>query len=165
MRVGMADLFADDPPAGTATSEPSDDAPLAERLRPRGLEDVVGQEHLTGPDGALGRMIAAGKLSSLILWGPPGTGKTSIARLLADAVGAGTAEEDSELRHSPLNFSYFRGVPQGGVVFVAPVDSRPWAHSSPASSPTLSWAFPREPISVCRPPTSRSSSPSMHRSS
>ena len=61
--------------------------PLAERLRPRALDEVVGQEHVTGPDGALGRMVAAGKLSSLILWGPPGTGKTSIARLLADAVG------------------------------------------------------------------------------
>ncbi|WP_375392867.1 replication-associated recombination protein A [uncultured Sphingomonas sp.] len=82
----MADLFATfDPPA--ASTEPPPDAPLAERLRPRRLEDVVGQEHLTGPDGALGRMVAAGRLSSLILWGPPGTGKTSIARLLADAVG------------------------------------------------------------------------------
>ena len=49
--------------------------------------EVVGQEHLTGPDGAIGRMVAAGRLASMILWGPPGTGKTSIARLLADAVG------------------------------------------------------------------------------
>jgi putative ATPase len=47
---------------------------------------VIGQEHLTGPEGAIGRMVAAGKLSSMILWGPPGTGKTSTARLLADAV-------------------------------------------------------------------------------
>jgi len=61
--------------------------PLAERLRPTRLEEVIGQEHLTGPDGPIGRMVAAGRLSSLILWGPPGTGKTSIARLLADAVG------------------------------------------------------------------------------
>jgi len=83
----MADLFADDPPPATATSEPSADAPLADRIRPRNLSEIVGQEHLTGPDGAIGRMVAAGKLSSLILWGPPGTGKTSIARLLADAVG------------------------------------------------------------------------------
>lgn len=82
----MADLFAEDilpSPRG----EPGDDAPLADRLRPRGLEEVVGQEHLTGPEGAIGRMVAAGRLSSMILWGPPGTGKTSIARLLADAVG------------------------------------------------------------------------------
>jgi putative ATPase len=61
--------------------------PLADRLRPRQLDQVVGQEHLTGPEGAIGRMVAAGKLSSIILWGPPGTGKTTIARLLADAVG------------------------------------------------------------------------------
>jgi putative ATPase len=83
----MADLFADDPPPATATAEASADAPLADRLRPRNLGEIVGQEHLTGPDGAIGRMVVAGKLSSLILWGPPGTGKTSIARLLADAVG------------------------------------------------------------------------------
>jgi putative ATPase len=83
----MADLFADDPPPATSPAEPAADAPLADRIRPRELDEVVGQEHLTGPDGAIGRMVAAGKLSSLILWGPPGTGKTSIARLLADAVG------------------------------------------------------------------------------
>jgi putative ATPase len=82
----MSDLFPDAlPPA--STDEPHEDAPLADRLRPRGLGDVIGQEHLTGPEGAIGRMVAAGKLSSMILWGPPGTGKTSIARLLADAVG------------------------------------------------------------------------------
>ena len=83
----MADLFADElPPSGPA-EEVSPHAPLADRLRPKSLDEVVGQEHLTGPEGAIGRMVAAGKLSSMILWGPPGTGKTSIARLLADAVG------------------------------------------------------------------------------
>jgi putative ATPase len=71
----------------TPVEHPSADAPRADRLRPTSLRDVVGQEHLTGPEGAIGRMVAAGKLSSMILWGPPGTGKTSIARLLADAVG------------------------------------------------------------------------------
>ncbi len=80
----MADLFASEPPA---TGQPPAAVPLAERLRPRALAEVVGQEHLTGPDGAIGRMVAAGKLASLVLWGPPGTGKTTIARLLADAVG------------------------------------------------------------------------------
>jgi putative ATPase len=73
-----------------AAEQPHDaapNAPLADRMRPKTLAEVVGQEHLTGADGAIGRMVAAGKLGSMILWGPPGTGKTSIARLLAVAVG------------------------------------------------------------------------------
>src|SRR6187200_2933840 len=83
----MADLFADELPPSAAPEAVSPHAPLADRLRPQNLDEVVGQRHLTGPDGAIGRMVAVGKLSSMILWGPPGTGKTSIARLLADAVG------------------------------------------------------------------------------
>ncbi|PJI87519.1 LOW QUALITY PROTEIN: putative ATPase [Sphingomonas koreensis] len=82
----MADLFGGLESA-TSPDETAAGGPLADRLRPQRLEDVVGQDHLTGPEGAIGRMVAAGKLSSIILWGPPGTGKTTTARLLADAVG------------------------------------------------------------------------------
>jgi len=63
------------------------DAPLADRLRPRTLDEVVGQDHLLGEGGPIRRMIEAGRLGSMILWGPPGTGKTTIARLLAKAAG------------------------------------------------------------------------------
>ena len=73
----MADLFQ---PAQR-------NAPLADRLRPTTLDEVVGQPQLLGPDGALTRMVEAGRLPNLILWGPPGTGKTTIARLLAEAAG------------------------------------------------------------------------------
>jgi putative ATPase len=63
------------------------DAPLADRLRPRALDEVVGQDHLLGAGGPIRRMVEAGRLGSMILWGPPGTGKTTIARLLAKAAG------------------------------------------------------------------------------
>jgi putative ATPase len=79
----MSDLFGDTQTRDTAHK----DAPLAERIRPTHLPEIIGQDHITGTNGAIGRMVAAGKLSSMILWGPPGTGKTSIARLLADATG------------------------------------------------------------------------------
>ena len=68
-------------------SAPAGRRPLAEQLRPATLAEIVGQAHLIGPEGTLTRMLDRGALASLILWGPPGVGKTTIARLLADAAG------------------------------------------------------------------------------
>ncbi len=80
----MPDLF--DPPPGDRAPPPEEaPRPLADRLRPRRLDEVVGQDHLLGPDAPLGRMLAEGNLGSIVFWGPPGVGKTTIARLLADA--------------------------------------------------------------------------------
>jgi putative ATPase len=70
--------------AGLADSAPR---PLADRLRPKSLDEVTGQDHLTGANGLISRMIASGRITSMILWGPPGTGKTTIARLLAGEAG------------------------------------------------------------------------------
>lgn len=82
MATATPDLFA-------ASPAPADDAarPLADRLRPAALTEVAGQDHLTGMQGAITGMLDRGALSSIILWGPPGTGKTTIARLLAQAAG------------------------------------------------------------------------------
>jgi putative ATPase len=77
----MSDLFE------AAGLKPEAPRPLADRLRPQSLAEVVGQGHLLGPDGPIGRMAAAHRLASMILWGPPGVGKTTIARLLAKEAG------------------------------------------------------------------------------
>jgi len=83
--------------------------PLADRLRPRTLGEVVGQDHLVGADAPIGRMVDAGRLSSIILWGPPGSGKTTIARLLA---------EHTDLHFEPLS-AVFSGVADLRKVFDA----------------------------------------------
>jgi len=81
MNAPAPDLFGDPAPAGP----PAGPRPLADQLRPRTLDAVIGQDHLLGPGGTLTLMLARGSLASLILWGPPGVGKTTIARLLAEA--------------------------------------------------------------------------------
>lgn len=88
--------------------------PLADRLRPRRLEDVVGQDHLLKGDGPIARMVAARRIASIILWGPPGCGKTTIARLLADAV---------DLEFEPLS-AVFSGVADLRKVFAEAVARR-----------------------------------------
>src|SRR5690242_3911588 len=88
--------------------------PLADRLRPSTLEEVVGQGHLLAPDAPLGRMVAEKRLVSMILWGPPGCGKTTIARLLA---------ERGELVFEPLSAT-FSGVADLRRVFQAATKRR-----------------------------------------
>src|SRR6202171_4391215 len=83
--------------------------PLADRLRPQRLADIVGKDHLLGPEGPVGRMVASGQLASMILWGPPGCGKTTIARLLADG---------TDLVFEPLS-AVFSGVADLRKVFEA----------------------------------------------
>jgi len=98
--------------------------PLADRLRPQNLDEVVGQNHLLAPDAPIGRMVAAGRLASLILWGPPGVGKTTIARLLADEVDlhfepvSATASGVGELRKIFEAAQGRRAAGQGTLLFI-----------------------------------------------
>jgi putative ATPase len=102
----MADLFDSPDPDPPQASGPR---PLADRLRPARLADVIGQDHLLGPEGSLRVMLDAGALSSLILWGPPGVGKTTIARLLS---------EETDLHFAQIS-AIFTGVPELRKVFDA----------------------------------------------
>lgn len=100
----MPDLFDSDTPVETNAPRP-----LADRLRPQNLAEVIGQSHILGADGPLGIMLASGSLSSLILWGPPGVGKTTIARLLAN---------ETDLHFEQIS-AIFTGVPDLRKVFDA----------------------------------------------
>ena len=104
----MADLF-DTPNSQSSAAESAAPRPLADRLRPQSLGDVIGQDHILGPEGPLGVMLATGTLGSIIFWGPPGVGKTTIARLLAD---------ETDLAFVQIS-AIFTGVPDLRKVFEA----------------------------------------------
>src|SRR5271166_6338950 len=117
--------------------------PLADRLRPQRLADIVGQHHLLGPEGPIGRMVASRQLASMILWGPPGCGKTTIARLLAQEL----SKSGTDLAFEPLS-AVFSGVADLRKVFEAAKSG-----SKARSVPDLdsSWARSRAIVVLPQP--------------
>src|SRR5712671_5553200 len=99
--------------------------PLADRLRPQRLADIVGQDHLLGPEGPIWRMVASRQLASMILWGPPGCGKTTIARLLAQEL----SKSGTDLAFEPLS-AVFSGVADLRKVFNAARKRREMGHGT-----------------------------------
>ena len=110
----MTDLFNS---AGLDQNAPR---PLADRMRPMSLIDVAGQEHLLGDGGALSRLIASSSLGSLIFWGPPGTGKTTVARLLAQETSLAFVQISARCRFIASMFQRGRTIRKPG----SPTSSR-----------------------------------------
>ncbi len=108
--------------------------PLADRLRPKRLEEIVGQQHLLAADAPIGRMVASGHISSMILWGPPGCGKTTLARLLAEHTHCISSRSPRCSPASPIcaRRSRRRGAPDGGAGARCSSSTRSTASTAPS---------------------------------
>ena len=127
-RPGQDRHGALEPAAMSGLFEAQAPRPLADRLRPQRLEEIVGQDHLIGPNAPIGRMLAARQISSMILWGPPGCGKTTLARLIAEKVDL----------HFELLSAVFSGVADLRKIFEA-------AQAAPPDGPRHAAVHRRDP--------------------